>query len=89
MNLWTLFTVLAAIAVLVRMGCFMNAMRAQHVPKHISIVIFLLAVAAVLWVVAPLWLEVRYSWRDALFSAAIAFYVWLQRRKPDLHRSIS
>lgn len=73
-----------ALAIIIRMACFINLMRAGVVPQRCILGVLLLGVAAIGVLLAPLWpaAQVEFSWSTATFVAAVCLYVWTDRRRP-------
>ncbi len=81
MNAYTVLTMLAAALVIMRMVEHLNRMRADCVPCRVLWSVVGLAAGAAALLLSPVYGGV-YDWRDALFAAAAAVYVWLDRRGP-------
>lgn len=82
MNEWTLIAQATALAVLIRMVCFLNLMKIGQVPQRCILGVLAAGVGAAGVMLAP-WLEgVEFSWPTALFAAAAAVFVWTDRRGP-------
>lgn len=90
MNAWTALTMFSAALVVARMVRFVNLIQQQRrtVPQHVVVAIILLAAGAATYFLAPLWGE-SYTWRDAVFSAAVAIYARIERRAPVAGRVLT
>ncbi len=78
---WTVLTMFAALLVLVRVAHFVNCITVHSVPHHVALTMVALGTGAFVYMIAPLYGE-PFTWRDALFAAAVATYIWVERRAP-------
>lgn len=75
---WTGVTVLAGMAVLVRLACAFNGMN-RDTPESVRHALLLLLLGAGTYTIAPSWGH-RFDWLDFTFMASVAAALWADRR---------
>lgn len=79
MSFWTIVAQLAALAILIRMVCILNASKCHGKIDRWTAAVILMAVAAVGVILAPVW-AYQFDWPACVLIVGMAQYIYFDRR---------